>query len=762
MKRLTLRLKVWQILLAGLALCLLAVPLLFPSLGYWAAGRVVSLWDPQLADGYYAQSVRAGGPGALNSWQARAETALASCGGYLDSYLISGSGVSTGGSGYLTPDGLDALARELDALCGGEYQGDRQIQASLTMAALWHLHGEEGKAQALADSLPAPKDPDLAALVCLHRGAMAIARGDYAAGQALLEEAGLGDYDILGQWLLYCARQMEAFQAGEPLAAQPPQRQPDWDAQHASARLWPLAQPLLSAANLEGPFRQLDQLSRPLGGDNTLTGRVDGDRKGGWVVLSVTRESSVNAFSSSDFAPHYAVAAVAAGPDGTFSLSGLPDGRYTLGLATLSSTAANRSISLEGGTVYDLAGGETADAGTIHILPVEGSGTITFDGSAGWVEAQGLPPAHRYRIRLSSRLSLANGTIIRPIWESGLLQEPSAPWTVQGAPLASGSGHLGEPSPQEYLPPCYGVREVTATVEGYDEGGALLWSTGRMGGLGRLEQDRFTQEITFTQPTQADRLLLAGEYDQAIPLYREAALAGDGYAAVILGNLYQHGWRWTPAYDQEGNLLPDQPREGGDLEEAAAWWEKALEAFPGEEDLLAALGECRWRLGQGEEALALFQQMTGPGRPQRWIGLLQWQLGRPREAVATWEEAGCQEEVLLARMLLGEQEGIPELADGIRDEYYRERWQAAAAAWAGEDLAPYGEVFRRMEAGRPQEAIALLQGREEPAALFLQGIGQILASQNGSWDPVPQLDQLRARLAEEGSPYAGVLDIYLV
>ena len=34
MKRLTLRLKVWQILLAGLALCLLAVPLLFPALGY--------------------------------------------------------------------------------------------------------------------------------------------------------------------------------------------------------------------------------------------------------------------------------------------------------------------------------------------------------------------------------------------------------------------------------------------------------------------------------------------------------------------------------------------------------------------------------------------------------------------------------------------------------------------------------------------------------------------------------------------------------
>ena len=66
-----------------------------------------------------------------------------------------------------------------------------------------------------------------------------------------------------------------------------------------------------------------------------------------------------------------------------------------------------------------------------------------------------------------------------------------------------------------------------------------------------------------------------------------------------------------------------------------------------------------------------------------------------------------------------------------------------------------------MEAGRPQEAIALLQGREEPAALFLQGIGQILASQNGSWDPVPQLDRLHARLAEEGSPYAGVLDIYL-
>ena len=153
--------------------------------------------------------------------------------------------------------------------------------------------------------------------------------------------------------------------------------------------------------------------------------------------------------------------------------------------------------------------------------------------------------------------------------------------------------------------------------------------------------------------------------------------------------------------------------------------------------------------------------MTGPGRPQRWIGLLQWQLGRPREAVATWEEAGCQEEALLARMLLGEQEGIPELADGIRDEYYRERWQAAAAAWAGEDLAPYGEVFRRMEAGRPQEAIALLQGREGPAALFLQGIGQLLASQNGSWDPVPQLDRLHARLAEEGSPYAGVLDIYL-
>ena len=761
MKRMTLRIKVWQLILAGVLLGALVVPLCLPSLGYLAAGKLVALWDPQLADSYYAEAVKSGGPGALDSWQARAELALTSCSGYLDGYLMSG-GFIAGGGAYLAPDDLDRLEEEFRSLTREDFSSDSRVRAGLTMAALRFLHGEEEDALALLDSLPQPQDPRLAALILLHRASMETALGRGEAAAALLEGKDLGDYHTLAQWVLYCARQMEAFQEGEP-PRQPDglERAPDYDTEKASGSLWPLAQPLLAAGNLSAAFRHLEELSRPAGGDNAITGQVDTDLAGGWIVLSATPESSVGAYSSNDFATHYTVAAVAVGEDGRFTLSGLPDGRYRLGVGTFASCAASRSLCLDWDAVYEVAGGQTLEVGTIAFRPLDGRGTISFDGTAGTVETQGLPPAHHYRISLRSQVPISGGTAAVTLWESGDLSQPRCSWSTADFSRSTGNASpTGKPAPQEFWPAAYGTKTVTAAVRGYDQEGRLLWATDKMGGWNRLEKGRFSQEITFTPATDADRLLLEERYEEAIPLYEAEAQAGSGTAAIILANLYQNGWKWTQ--DAGGDSSPyNIPREGRDLEKAARWWTAALETFPRDSDAIRLqLAECRWKLGQREEAIALLEPVAPAyGHPTRWIGYLHWQLGRPADALAAWQAAedqtpgAAREELILAGLLLGEQEGfvLPS------DDYYRPQWEAALDAWAAADLSPWQPFFAAMGEGRAQEAFSLLEGDQRPEALLLKGAWLLLWEKGSYPDPIPGLEEVHRQLAEEQSLYAGLL-----
>ena len=762
MKRMTLRLKVWQLILGGVVLCLLLIPLCFPSLGYLAAGKIVSLWNPQLADSYYAEAVKSGGPGALDSWQARAELTLSGCSGYLDTYLNS-NGFITGGGAYLTPDDLDRLEQEFRSLTGEDFSSDGEIRAGLTMAALQFLHGEEEKALALLDSLPQPQDSNLSSLILLHRASMetVLGQGDKAA--ALLDGQDLGGYNTLAQWILWAAKQTEAFQkGGTPLQPDGLERAPDYDTEKVSGSLWPLAQPLLAAGNLSSSFRQLEELSRPAGGDNTITGRIDTDLAGGWIILSVTPESSVGAYSSNNFAPHYAAAAVAAGEDGRFTLSGLPDGRYRLGVGTFASCTASRSLCLDQNLVCEVKDGQTLDVGEIPFRPLDGRGTITFDGTAGTVETQDLPAAHHYQISLRSQVPIGGGTATVTLWESGNLSQPRCSWSTADFSLGTGNASpTGEPRPQEFWPAAYGTKLVTAAVRGYDQEGRLLWATDKMGGWNRLEKGRFSQEITFTPATDADRLMLEERYEEAIPLYEEEARAGSGTAAIILANLYQNGWSWTEVTDASGNTLWDTPREGRDLEKAAQWWTAALEAFPEEETIRTSLAECRWGLGQREEAIALLEQVTPAyGHPTRWIGYLNWQLGRPAEALEAWQAAeeqspgAAREELILAGMLLGQQEGFVVPDDG----YYRPQWEAALNAWKKADLSPWEPFFAAMKEGRAEEAFALLEGDDRPEALLLRGAWLLLWEKEDYPASIQGLEEIYRQLTQMSSPYAGLLE----
>lgn len=744
MNKWRLRLKVWQALVLCLVLTLVAIPLCLPSLGYLGLGRVVSLWDKELADVYYARSVEEYGPGSLTAALHRMDTATQALSGYARIVRVQQGG-SMGFGSYMTDKSLDQLERDYALLHARTPGGDRMAQYTLQVAMSCFFSGRTQRALELVEGIPPVADDKLQELVLLHRAAMLASLGRQAETTALLDGGPIVAYAPVADFI-------RAFQCvvaddgpGYRQYRWTDNRAPNWDLARVAPQYSSLLEPLMGFYDIQTwdntPQEELRK-SAPKG-TNRVTGQVVLSSPGLPLFVSLVPGPNGMGFSSNQLLDYQAVAVASVAPDGSYTMENVPDGKYTLALSAYTPTLVGVSTVLDDQPLV-LEGGAGARCADIRITRLTSQATVALEGDRIVMEAQDLPPAPQYQLVLKRRVTIQGATYAEPLYIAPPSATPAVSFSPQQVELLT-PNTAGPENPASYLPALYGEQVYAVEVRGLDENGALLYSTGSMTNAGQYETACSSGTLTFSPWTEADRLLLAGSFQQAIPLYEAAAEAGDQNAHRILYSLFSSGYG-------EGTH---------DFARAA----KHLEAILGQattEEAKLQLGLALMDAGENARALALLAQVTPTdGYPTRTMGTLRWRLGEPGAALALWRQAlaadtsGYWDDILVrAAMVLGKPEWREDpafLAPLSPDSI------GAMAAFAAEDLTPYRDFFALTGRGQLQEAKALLQGDTSPLGVALQIA--LLSFEADFRSSSPEIKALGALLPAE-SPYRAVLSVY--
>lgn len=438
-----------------------------------------------------------------------------------------------------------------------------------------------------------------------------------------------------------------------------------------------------------GYLHQLDALQEgdAAGATGVLSGRVLLDGHG----LQGARVFLIDLALNKDYYPGHTRGLIReiTGPGGEFTFTGLPPGRYALGVGV-------RLEEVQGYTMQKWQGDVVLEAGGAARRDLQFVPTVKLNSPlAGAVESgqfkfswEPVGGAASYDLFLGQVTRDDDGKIVSTytttlksgIRESSLtidLEEERARTRFGG-----GIAYDGElVSPISILGLLYPGGEYTWGVFAYDAGGTQISDSSGYGfyrAVKELPLFKVDGELN-----AADRLLLDHRHEEALAAYQKQLGQDphDTHALLVLARLYQYGISYK-----------DQ-----DPETAAGYYERllAIEDFP---EVREALAECYFSAGQDDKARAMYHSLLGTSlanwRTHYQLARIQFNRGQPRDALETLGHAVNMEHGAYVRtypvalaLLLGETEGALNFArrvdegeryQGLLESYLEQGYEVRA------------------------------------------------------------------------------------
>lgn len=402
----------------------------------------------------------------------------------------------------------------------------------------------------------------------------------------------------------------------------PADEEPDWKAENS-----------VHWEDLAARYIQyIDRLSRADGKTGTITGRVvlGGSGLAGARVYLIDREfyGDYNTSDTEDLPQ------VLTGADGSFTFAGLAPGQYDLGVGVRAEDLAGSTLR-QNKEAVPVEAGKTAQRDLEFtpaarlVSPLAGvvvGNNVTFV----WEPVAG---AVRYDLFWGPATRQSDGSVTSPytsVWRFGI---EGCTVTMDLAAAAARDRFTGVIAydqdgidPLSVLGPLYAGGEFTWGVYAYDAAGSRINDSLGYGLIVRGDEIPFFT-LAGQTPSEADRLLLARNYEAAVAEYEKTLEQNprDTNSLLVLARLYHLGRRMEEA----------------DPARAAAYYERflALEDVP---EARQALAECYFRLGKDKEAYAEYAALASDD-PDNWfyryqMAKIKFIGGEPENALALLRE----------------------------------------------------------------------------------------------------------------------------
>lgn len=671
--------------------------------------------------------------------------------GYLRKLKLTGGTVLLDGA-YISADSADRVNKQYESIAQYAPRDDTFAEYSMYVAMLNYFAGYGENAVKILKSLDYIKDTELEKMGELNLAAMQMGLGSMEEGFEALK-VGLDQkdrYSLMRQELFgyYC------FMKGDYSG---------FDKTDAGTTEWYKTTKALNKLLLK-PLLQLDNTLSGYGGvikatealpqnGNVFSGKVCIDGKPAAYVMVYLKDTRYRNGDSSNFGMHDGVRCIAVtGGDGSFSIENVPTGIYGVGVSIDWQRIQGRAQWMDKSFSLQF-NGNTSIEKDISFLDTAGMAAAEEVGGGKFRFTVKMPEeAKYYRIDMGELTGdeenqwIANNRFYSERIDTPEYTLDTVKERYRGMNTGASYGTNGI-DPQYLFEPFYHTGDYAYYVTFYDKNGNILYDSNGI----YPNRQKGIVHITGSQWSEADKLLLDKKYDEAIKLYEGELKDGEAYeggtndgganegeaydggannggkaydgqkelhALKVLTKLYYNGWE----YDAKTSSLKYK-----DPKKAAELFEKLVGRIKDNEQINDSLAGLYFDKGRFQDGLELLLMNKDPYAFYQ-IAQVYGYMGDFSRAAEYYKKFNAAtglgaDSLLMLYILQNKTELLPETAASYMDNgsFYAD-YVNLIQEYVKINTTAYREFFRLIGEDRPEDAAALIDGREDDLALLYKGL----------------------------------------
>lgn len=640
---------------------------------------------------------------------------------YLNYINITG-GATAGTGAVVSPDSAEDVNRQYEKLCLQGSKDETFGEYEIGVALINFFAGYPDKAVKILEAMDYLKSEDVELLRTLHLTAMYFSMGDMEQGIRGLKAASAlpEKYPMLQKVLL----NYQLFMSGNYEDAANSQI----DATEWSKYFRNLENPLMK------PFESVDRTLKSLmeieesytmgsGDGNKFSGRIIEDGKPVPYALVYLKESRYKYIMGGSMGLGYGIARLAVSDrDGYFSIEGVPEGLYGLGVAIEWNRVKGKSVLMDKSYNIKFEAGNSVER---DIKVLDARGLVSASRlSENEIRFDFKPPekAAYYAIAMGE---LRSGEDQEKYVDYSFYTEriEEFPYTLdikksreEGFVASFSYGSEGI-HPYYLMSPLYHTGEYAYTIYAYDKAGNIMYDSKGVYS-GRVDD---TVHIEANEWSEADKLLLDKKVEEAVELYKEQLKADPENLHVlkVLAKLYYYGW----IYNKDSDGL-----EGKDYKVSKEYFEKLGKKLPGNTYIQSNLSDIYAEEGDYEKSIEILKDIeVADGYTNYDIARKYGYAGKYSESVKYYKKyldtGGFGLERLMMLLILQNEEDIlPDLAaKSEKAETYME-YDKLLESYLKTDRKDYEDFYGLIKEDRVKEAKELIAGRQDDLACLYMGI----------------------------------------
>ena len=644
--------------------------------------------------------------------------------GYFRKLKLAGGSTLLDGS-YISADSADKVNLQYESIAQYAKKDDVLAEYTVYTALLNYFAGYGDYAAKLLKGLDYVKDTELKKVIDMNLAAVQMGLGNMEEGYETLRYSldAEDQYSQIRQnlYAYYCFMKddYEGFQkaAADPVI---------W--YNATKKLdHLLLKPLLGMNNTISGYREIAEFYAKEEDDsvqsgNTFHGKAFIDGKPAAYAMVYLKDTNFRNQDSSMMGMHDGIRCIAVtDSDGSFKMDHVPDGIYGVGVSIDWQRIQGKALQMDKSFSLKFEGNAVINKDisfldTAEMLAVEDVGEGKFRFSVNMPDG-----ADYYTIDMGELLEgedkqfMANNR-----FKSDRIDE--AEYILDTAKeryrsMNTGASYSNSGIDPRYLfEPFYHTGDYAYYVTFYDKDGDILYDSNGI----YPNRQKDTVNITGSQWSEADKLLLDKKYEEAIKLYETQLndAQQDLHALKVLTKLYYNGWE----YDEETSTLKNK-----DTKKAKAYFEKLIDSIKDNEQInysLAGLYVDEGRFQEGLELLQRNKSSYGLREIAQVYGYME-NFSKAEEYYQSFYEATGRgaDRLMMLYILENRSELLPETAVSYSDNgSFYVNYVKVIQDYLKMDTTDYKEFFWLVGEDRAGEAAKLIEERNDDLSLLYKGL----------------------------------------
>jgi len=639
---------------------------------------------------------------------------------YFNKLKLAGNSTILEGS-FISADSADRVNLQYESIAKNGAKDDKFAEYSIYVAMVNYFAGYGENAVKILKKLDYVMDSDIKKIGTLNLAAVQMGLGNMDAGyEALKDSLGEKDkYSLIRQefYAYYCFMKGD-FEGFAKADVKPT----EWyEATKSLDDL--LLMPLLRIGNTISGYKDIIEKTEELNqNNNVFIGKVSIDGKPAAYAMVYLKDTNYRNVDSSNMGMSDGIRCVAVTDgEGSFRIENVPNGIYGVGVCIDWQRVQGRALQVDKSYSLQFTGStgierDISFLDTSEMLKVEdvGEGKLRFIVK--------MPEETKYYtigmgelVEVENNQIMANNRFVSENIDTAEYVLDTAKERYRGMNTGASFGTDGI-DPRYLFEPFYHTGDYVYYVTFYDTGGHILYDSN---GIYPSRQAGYVH-ISGSQWSEADELLLDKRYGEAIKLYETQLNDGQQglHALKVLTKLYYNGWE----FDDETSTLKYK-----DKRKATEYFEKLADSIKDNEQINSSLAWLYIDEGRYQEGLELLQ-LKKSSYGLREIARVYGYMGEFSKAEeyykSFYSETGHGADMLLMLYILQDKkELLPETASNYIDNgSFYASYVTAIQEYLKMDTTQYGEFFRLIARGQPDDAAVQIEGRKDDLAQLYKGL----------------------------------------